>query len=128
MKERSRVLVVMIGLTVAAAALQSSSAAPMLAIRGLDPVLLVTGQEDMGKPEIVASHKGYRYQFVSEPHRAKFASDPQRYSIQNELCPVVIDAPIDPSLFAVHEGKIYGFGTAGCVQEFERRPKEYVKP
>ena len=97
-------------------------------IKGLDPVLLVTGQEDMGKPEIVASHKGHRYQFVSEPHRATFASDPDKYSIQNEWCPVVIDALIDPSLFAVHEGKIYGFGTAECVQEFKRRPKEYVKP
>jgi YHS domain-containing protein len=25
-------------------------------------------------------------------------------------------------------GLIYGFGTAECVQEFKRRPKEYVKP
>ncbi len=109
-------------------AIQQPTASPSLAIKGLDPVLLVAGQEEMGKPEIIAIHKGYQYQFVSEPNRARFGSDPQKYSIQNESCPVVIGAPVDPSLFAVHEGKIYGFATADCVQEFKSRPSEYVKP
>lgn len=106
---------------------QSPASAP-LAIKGLDPVLLVAGQEEMGKPEIIAVHKGHQYQFVSEPNRARFESDPQKYAIQNDSCPVVIGAPVDPSLFAVHGGKIYGFATADCVQQFQARPSEYVKP
>jgi YHS domain-containing protein len=111
-----------------AAAAQQPQTIPPLAIGGLDPVLLVTGQEEKGKSEIVADHKGYRYQFVSEPHRATFASNPQQYAIQNDTCPVVAGAPIDPSLFAVHEGKIYALATPDCVQQFKARPTEYVKP
>jgi len=53
-----------------------------LALGGLDPVLLVQGREEMGKPEIVVSHGGHRYQFVSEPDRAAFAADPGRYAIK----------------------------------------------
>ena len=82
----------------------------------------------MGKPEIIAVHKGRQYQFDSEPNRARFAGEPDRYSIQNDACPVVIGAPIDPSFFAVHEGRIYGFATADCVQQFTSHPSEYVKP
>lgn len=111
-----------------AARVQQTPPSASLALKGLDPVLLVAGQEEMGKPEIIAVHKGYQYQFVSEPHRATFASDPQKYSIQNDTCPVIIGAPIDPDLFAVHEGKIYALGTADCVQQFKSRPTEFVKP
>ena len=50
-----------------------------LALNQLDPVLLVDGREEKGKPEIVASHGSYRYQFVSEPNRAKFAADPEKF-------------------------------------------------
>lgn len=90
--------------------------------------MLVAGREEMGKPEIIALHKGRRYQFVSEPNRARFAGEPDTYSIQNDSCPVVVGAPVDPSFFAVHERRIYGFATADCVQEFKSRPSEYVKP
>ena len=91
-------------------------------------MLLVSGQEEMGKPEIIAVHKGRQYQFVSEPNRARFAGEPDRYSIQNDSCPVVIGVPIDPSFFAVHEGRIYGFATTDCVLQFKSHPSEYVKP
>jgi YHS domain-containing protein len=107
---------------------RSSQADTALALKGLDPVLLSSGQEEMGKPEIIAVHKGRRYQFVSEPHRARFAAKPEKFAIQNDTCPVVAGAPVDPSLFAVHAGKIYAFATADCVQQFKARPAEYVKP
>jgi YHS domain-containing protein len=106
----------------------SPVASSALAIKGLDPVLLVGGQEEMGKPEIIAVHKESRYQFVSEPNRARFESEPQKYAIQNDSCLVVPDVPIDPSLFAVHESKIYAFATADCVEQFKSRPSDYVKP
>ena len=99
-----------------------------LAIKGLDAVLLVAGQEEMGKPEIIAVHEGRRYQFVSEPNRARFASAPQTYAIQNDTCPVAAGAPVDPALFAMHDGKIYGFASAECVQQFKDHPRAYLKP
>lgn len=97
-----------------------------LAVGGLDPVLLTEGREEMGKPEIVEVHGAYRYQFVSEPTRARFAEDPGRFSIQNETCPVVPGTPTNPRLFAVHEGKIYTFATEGCVAEFKADPDLFV--
>jgi YHS domain-containing protein len=105
-----------------------SQADTTLALAGLDPVLLVSGQEEMGKPEIIAMHQGRHYQFVSEPHRTRFAAEPEKFAIQNATCPVMAGAPVDPSLFAVHAGKIYAFGTAECAQQFKARPAEYVKP
>lgn len=98
----------------------------VLALTGLDPVLLTEGREELGKPEIVEVHRGYRYQFVTEPHRARFAEDPDRYSIQNSSCLVVQGAPNNPELWAVHEGRIYLFATRGCVAQFEAAPGDYL--
>lgn len=102
------------------------TAAPRLAVRGLYSVMLLSGREELGKPEIETLHEGYRYQFVSEPTRATFASDPERYSIQNDSCPVIPGAPIDPGLFAVHQGRIYAFATGNCVTRFKATPGDYV--
>ena len=67
-----------------AAAVSHEPQATTLALRGLDPVLLSAGREEMGKPEIVESHGASRYQFVSEPNRARFASDPETYAAQSQ--------------------------------------------
>lgn len=109
----------------AAARAPEAPGAP-LALRGLDPVLLVDGQSELGKPEIVAAHGGYTYQFVSEPTRARFAADPKRYSFQNDGCLVVPGAELDPDLFAVHDGRLYGFAGASCVEEFLIDPERYL--
>jgi YHS domain-containing protein len=98
-----------------------------LAITGLDPVLLTDGRQEMGKPEIVMTHKGYRYQFVSEPNRVRFAADPAAFAIQNETCPVVPGAGIDPGQFMVYRKRIYAFATPDCVGELRSRPSAYVK-
>jgi YHS domain-containing protein len=108
------------------ATLLPAAASTTLALRGLDPILLTDGREEMGKPEIIASHAGYRYQFVSEPNRAKFAADPARFSIQNETCPVVPGAPIDPAIFAVHDARIYAFAMTDCLERFKAGPSEFV--
>ncbi len=97
-----------------------------LALGGLDPVQLIEGRSEMGKAEIIASHEGLLYRFLSEPSRAAFAADPERYSVQNEACLVVQGAPNDPAVFAVHEGRIYGFATPGCVASFLASPASYL--
>jgi hypothetical protein len=103
-------------------------AAAPLALGGLDPVLLATeAREEKGKPEIVASHGPYQYQFVSEPNRARFAAEPAKFSIQNATCPVVPGAPVDPSVFAVHEGRIYAFASNDCVGQFKAGPSTFIK-
>ena len=97
-----------------------------LAVRGLDPVRLVGGWEEMGKPEIEMTHEGYRYQFVSEPTRERFEAEPERFSISNDTCPVAPGVPLDPDLFVVHNGRIYGFADDACVATFTADPETYV--
>ena len=65
----------------------------VLACAGLDPVMLIEGREEMGKAEIVQDHKGWRYQFASEPNRVAFAADPDRYVPRNEVCGVMPHPP-----------------------------------
>ena len=110
----------------AAAKPAPASSESRLVLAGLDPVLLLEGREEEGKPEIVAVRKGLRYQFVSEPSRAKFAADSERYSVRNDSCLVVQGAPNNPELWAVHDGKIYLFATPGCVHQFEADPESYL--
>jgi hypothetical protein len=80
--KRDNVFLQFYGLLAEAANVKVGAAAhepAALAIAGLDPVMLAMGREEMGKPEIVETHGAYRYQFVSEPNRARFAADPDRF-------------------------------------------------
>ncbi len=100
---------------------------PPVALKGLDAVALVAGRNEPGKAEFVVTHKGHRYRFASSGNRDTFTKTPERYAIQNESCLVVPGAPIDPDLFALHEGRVYGFATPDCVREFTGNPTAYVK-
>ena len=118
--------------TPAAAAEESTEAAEAedgvsLALEGLDPVLLTEGHEELGKPEIVVEHGDHRYQFVSEPTRARFAADPERYGVQNSTCPVVPGAAVNPSLYAVHDGRIYLFASRQCIETFSEDPQSFLE-
>lgn len=99
-----------------------------LALDGLDPVLLIEGQAELGKPEIIAEHDGWTYRFISEPTRSRFAAEPEHYAIQNDSCIVIPGAPIDPGLFAVHEGHLYAFATQNCLDQFRAEPERYLAP
>ncbi len=113
-----------------------SSAAPLasqdddatLVLTGLDPVMLTEGSKEQGKPEIIATHEGWRYQFVSESTRARFAADVERYAVQNDTCLVVPGEPTDSRLFVVHDERIYLFATSLCVIRFNVDPEQYVEP
>lgn len=44
----------------------------------------------------------------------------------NKVCPICGDE-VDPDLETVtHEGKVYGFGCAGCPQKFDKDPENFV--
>lgn len=107
-------------------ALAEEDAAP-LALRGLDPVRLLQGEEVGGEEDLAVVHNGYRYLFGEEATREVFEGDPERYRIQNQTCPVVLGATPDPALFAVYDGKIWAFATEECVEEFHRDPDLYVE-
>ena len=86
--KRDNVFLQFYGLLAEAAHIKVSAVAEhgaTLALNGLDPVMLAIGREEMGKPEIVETHGTIRYQFVSEPNRARFAADPDAYVTQSTV-------------------------------------------
>ena len=99
-----------------------------LVLTGLDPVMLTEGRKEQGKPEIIATHDGWRYQFVSESTRTRFAADVDRYAVQNDTCLVEPGAPTSPRLFVVHDERIYLFATPICVFRFNSDQERYVNP
>jgi hypothetical protein len=85
--KRDNVFLQFYGLLAEAANIKVGAAAhepAALAIKGLDPVMLAIGREEMGKPEIVETFRSLRYQFVSEPNRARFAADPGTFAAESD--------------------------------------------
>jgi putative intracellular protease/amidase/YHS domain-containing protein len=98
-----------------------------VALKGLDPVLLVEGKEAKGRAENSVSHEGLRYHFADAANKAKFEKDPERYAIQcHGQCPLMQGARARPDLFTVYKGRIYCFGCEGCREAFARQPEQYV--
>lgn len=96
-------------------------------LRGLDPVLLVAGEEKPGDPRFTIERDGWRYLFAGAETRDRFAADPERYAIQGDgQCPVVPSAEANPAIFAVHEGRIYTFASEACIEHFRQDPAYYV--
>ncbi|MCH9646684.1 MAG: cytochrome P460 family protein [Deltaproteobacteria bacterium] len=105
---------------------ERTASRPRRALQGYDPVLLTEGKEERGEQDITAVADGYLYRFVSEENRERFLSDPQRFGIQNEECPMVPGARAQPDLFAVHHQKIYIFASEGCIEDFLGDPDRFV--
>lgn len=109
--------------------LASASPAPRPALQGHDPVRLTRGDESPGDPEISEVHDGYRYQFHDEATRNEFRSDPSRYAIQlRGACAAMGVSGAepgsgDPSVFYVHEGRIYIFASDHCRSDFMADPE-----
>jgi putative intracellular protease/amidase/YHS domain-containing protein len=100
-----------------------------LALKGLDPVALVAGRQVKGKDEFSVSSDGFRYVFVDATNKAKFEKEPRRYGIQfHGHCAMMTQARALPDLFTVYKGRIYGFGSEGCRESFEKEPERYTRP
>jgi putative intracellular protease/amidase/YHS domain-containing protein len=98
-----------------------------VALKGLDPVLLVGGKEEKGKEEFTATQDGFRYRFVSAANKAAFAKDPERYGIQfHGQCAMMKEARALPDLFTVYKGRIFAFGSEDCLASFRESPEKYT--
>lgn len=105
-------------------------AADRLALQGLDPVRLIQGAEAPGQETITESRAGFLYRFASEPSRAQFRTEPQRYEIQWEgACGKMGPASGagSPDRWLVHEGRIYVFASDACKRTFESNPAAHLE-
>jgi YHS domain-containing protein len=90
-----------------------------VALKGLDPVLLIQGKETRGQAEMSVTRNGFRYLFAEAANKAKFEKEPARYAIQfRGQCAMMKGARARPDLFTVYKGRIYAFGSEGCQQAF----------
>ncbi len=121
---------VLLSLLLAGASAAAQEASPEIAIEGLDPVLLVQGQEAQGRNEILAVHDGLAYLFASAESKARFEAEPGRYAVQLGGACARMGAPTlgNPDLYAVHEGRIYLFGSGECLRAFQAAPAKYLEP
>ena len=113
---------------------------PVIPIEGLDPVLLLRGEERQGKLEIAAEHDGFRYLFATDASRSAFLEDPARFAVQlNGVCARMgPDHPYchhgqygpgvgHPEIWAVVGGRIYLFWTLACREAFVKSPGTYLE-
>lgn len=99
------------------------------ALEGLDPVLLIDGKEEPGKPGITAKQGRFLYQFASEESRARFQKDPEKYSIQLGGACARMGPPTggNKDAYHVYKGRIYIFGSQDCYKRFVAEPGKYLE-
>ncbi len=103
------------------------AASATVALQGLDPVLLVAGKEQPGSAELALDRGRFRYLFATAENRARFAAAPEAFEIQRGgQCGTMPQATGNPDFFAVHDGRIYVFGSPGCREEFVANPTLFV--
>jgi len=122
-------LLLIIVLLGSAASAQSPSAEATIPLEGLDPVMLSQGKEVQGDMKYKVSRGRFQYLFASAENKATFEKDPSRYEIQLDGSCARMGAPTtgNPDLYAVHNGRIYIFGSEECQTLFKAAPEKYLE-
>ena len=93
-----------------------------LALGGLDPVTVIQGNPRQGEEKLASVHGRFRYFFTSAENKAAFDSDPDRWAYRYDgNCATMRGVQTDGSLWAVHDGRLYAFGTPTCKAQFFER-------
>lgn len=95
---------------------------------GLDPVELLAGREVPGDDALAINHGSYRFLFANAANRTTFERDPARYepAVGGVCARMGPNTAGSPALFAVHDGRIYLFGTPYCQKLFAATPSRYI--
>jgi YHS domain-containing protein len=124
----SAIALSLLGLTIT---LPAQQAARVEALDGVDVVRLVTtGKEVFGKGVHRSTHEGMDYLFESAETKDIFDKEPSKYAVQmGGLCAYMGGTVTgNPSNYALHDGRIYIFGTDNCRKAFLASPASYLPP
>jgi YHS domain-containing protein len=101
----------------------------VIPLEGLDPVMLAQGKEVQGDMKFKVTRGKFQYIFANAENKAAFEKDPSRYEIQLDGHCARMGAPTggNPDLFAVHNGRIYIFGSEECQTVFKAAPEKYLE-
>ena len=108
--------------------LAAAQNAPHVALKGYDPVAYFTDKRPVkGANEHSFDFDGSRYLFSSGKNQATFAADPDRYTPQfSALCTAGLafgkKVEADPNQWAIVDGKLYLFSSAGAVAKAKSDP------
>jgi YHS domain-containing protein len=111
------------------AAAQGAAAAPVIPLEGLDPVLLIQGKEAQGDEKFAVTRGRFQYLFAGAETKAAFEREPARYEIQlgGTCARMGPSTQGNPDLYAVHDGRIFLFGSPACVKAFKEAPDKYLE-
>ena len=127
----SLVAITLFGYSAASMMAQQSSATPevVIPLEGLDPVMLSQGKEVQGDMKYKVVRGQFEYIFASAENKATFEKDPSKYEIQLDGHCARMGAPTggNPDLYAVHNGRIYIFGSEECQKLFKETPEKYLE-
>lgn len=127
LKSFCSLLILIVFISIAAA--QSPASETLIPLEGLDPVMLSQGKEVQGDMKYKVTRGRFQYLFASEENKAAFEKDPSKYEIQLGGHCARMGAPTggDPDLYAVHNGRIYIFGSEECQTRFKAAPEKYLE-
>lgn len=121
--------VLVLGALAAPQARQMGGPAAVEALDGVDVVVLLKdGKEVFGKSAHRSTYDGFDYLFSTAETKALFDRSPADFAIQlNGMC-ARMGAPTrgNPSDYALHDGRIYIFGSASCHEAFVAAPEKYI--
>jgi YHS domain-containing protein len=122
---RLLVVIVLLGLSTATSTAQET----LIPLEGLDPVMLSQGKEVQGDVKYKVTRGRFQYIFANAENKATFEKDPARYEIQLDGHCARMGAPTtgNPDLYAIHNGRIYIFGSEECQTLFKAAPEKYLE-
>jgi YHS domain-containing protein len=122
-------VIVLLGCSTTTANAQSTSSETLIPLEGLDPVMLSEGKEVQGDMKYKVTRGRFQYLFANAENMAMFEKDPSRYEIQLDGHCARMGAPTsgNPDLYAVHNGRIYIFGSEECQTLFKGAPAKYLE-
>lgn len=103
---------------------------PVLALKGLDPVALVAGQETPGVESITATFGRFTYRFATEENKNAFLAKPEQHAVQfggacGKMGP--FSGTGSPNRWFIHEKRIYLFASEFCRDAFKTDPEKYIE-
>lgn len=77
-----------------------------------------------------STNEGFTYLFASAETKATFDRDPAKFAIQLGGACARMGGSVygNPSDYAVHEGRIYIFGSDSCHKAFVAAPEKFIRP
>ena len=102
-----------------------------IAMDGYDVTSYFENNIKRGKPEFAVTHLGVDWYFSSVDRLSQFKADPEKYIPQfGGYCSKAVStgftAPADPTIYTIHEKKLYVFSSEEVKENFLLDPSKII--